>query len=197
MVLDFTLLRLCLTVERALNVRSLSDRDEPEYDEARRLPASVDDEPIQRVLDKERGEQICAAMACLNERDRRFLRLRYGMDGDPRTLEEIGQQEGITRERVRQIQLCAELKLRTYIERELKDLLPSRVVDLPQPKPETGEVLPDVGKDAEAAQVDRTSYGTLASSCGAVLTQKEAKLAGLHLERDPETTEHRVFQTIT
>ena len=89
-------------------MRSLSDRDEPEYDEARTLVEAVEGESIQQVMDKERHNDVHAAMSCLNERERRFLRLRYGMDCEPRTLKEIGQQEGITRERVRQIQSHAE-----------------------------------------------------------------------------------------
>ena len=63
-------------------------------------------------------------MGCLNPRHRRFLHLRYGMEGESRTLEEIGQLEGITRERVRQILLAAEKRLRTCVEREMKDLIP-------------------------------------------------------------------------
>jgi hypothetical protein len=64
------------------------------------------------------------------------------------------------------------VRLRTYVERELKDLLPSRVVDLAHPEAETDELLADVAQDAEAAQVDRASFGTLDSSHGAVLAQE-------------------------
>ena len=49
----------------------------------------------------------------LNERERRILELRYGlMDGYPRTLEEVGQQYEVTRERIRQIEAKALRKLR-------------------------------------------------------------------------------------
>jgi RNA polymerase primary sigma factor len=49
----------------------------------------------------------------LNERERRILELRYGlMDGFPRTLEEVGQQYDVTRERIRQIEAKALRKLR-------------------------------------------------------------------------------------
>jgi RNA polymerase primary sigma factor len=49
----------------------------------------------------------------LNERERRILELRYGlMDGYPRTLEEVGRQYNVTRERIRQIEAKALRKLR-------------------------------------------------------------------------------------
>ena len=49
----------------------------------------------------------------LNERERRILELRYGLnDGFPRTLEEVGRQYEVTRERIRQIEAKALRKLR-------------------------------------------------------------------------------------
>jgi RNA polymerase primary sigma factor len=49
----------------------------------------------------------------LSERERRILELRYGLnDGYPRTLEEIGYQYEVTRERIRQIEAKALRKLR-------------------------------------------------------------------------------------
>jgi RNA polymerase sigma factor (sigma-70 family) len=44
-----------------------------------------------------------------------ILRMRYGLDGQKRTLNEIGDQLGITRERVRQIEKKAVKHLRTSI----------------------------------------------------------------------------------
>jgi RNA polymerase primary sigma factor len=161
--------RQWLAVERALNVRSLSDRGEPEYHEARAIPETVDDQPIQQEIDKERGERISAAMAFLNERERRFLRLRYGMDGDPFTLEEIGQQEGITRERVRQIQLVAERKLRRVVERELKDLSAEQVASEPDVQPRAQKMTHDGGEFDDPSLAGRASNGAFASPRVAVL----------------------------
>jgi RNA polymerase primary sigma factor len=49
----------------------------------------------------------------LTERERRILELRYGLnDGFPRTLEEVGHQYEVTRERIRQIEAKALRKLR-------------------------------------------------------------------------------------
>ncbi len=56
---------------------------------------------------------LCEVLNGLNERERRILELRYGLsDGCPRTLEEVGQQYNVTRERIRQIEAKALRKLR-------------------------------------------------------------------------------------
>ena len=58
-------------------------------------------------------EQIEEALQKLPERERRVIQLRYGLkDGRYRTLEEIGVEFGITRERIRQIEAVALRKLR-------------------------------------------------------------------------------------
>jgi RNA polymerase sigma factor (sigma-70 family) len=61
----------------------------------------------------------------LDARERDVLRLRYGLDrGEPRTLEEVGQAFGLTRERIRQIESRALSKLRhPSIEAGARDLL--------------------------------------------------------------------------
>ena len=52
-------------------------------------------------------------MARSSERERQILRLRYGLDrGEPRTLEEVGAELNLTRERIRQIERSALAKLR-------------------------------------------------------------------------------------
>jgi RNA polymerase primary sigma factor len=53
-----------------------------------------------------RSETLRAALLSLPEREREVLTMRYGLDGaEPRTLEQIGRSLGLTRERVRQIEL--------------------------------------------------------------------------------------------
>lgn len=61
-----------------------------------------------------------AAVARLPEREREIIRLRYGLDGKPLSLAQIGRRLGITRERARQIE--AEALERLSIERELQEL---------------------------------------------------------------------------
>jgi RNA polymerase primary sigma factor len=52
-----------------------------------------------------RGKELSAALAALNERMRHVLELRFGLSGEkPRTLEEVGVELGVTRERVRQLE---------------------------------------------------------------------------------------------
>jgi RNA polymerase primary sigma factor len=66
------------------------------------------DEPLpEEAVELElRSQALRQALAALPERERQVLELRYGLDGaEPKTLEEIGQQLGLTRERVRQIEL--------------------------------------------------------------------------------------------
>ena len=49
----------------------------------------------------------------LSEREAAVMRMRFGLDdGQPRTLEEIGRAQGVTRERIRQIESKAMSKLR-------------------------------------------------------------------------------------
>jgi RNA polymerase sigma factor (sigma-70 family) len=54
----------------------------------------------------------------LEPREREIIRLRAGLDENPRTLEQIGQQFGITKERVRQLNARAMKKLRSLAEEQ-------------------------------------------------------------------------------
>jgi RNA polymerase primary sigma factor len=59
------------------------------------------------------SEQIMSALDELSDREKEVVRLRFGLNGDqPRTLEEVGRQFGVTRERIRQIESKTLAKLR-------------------------------------------------------------------------------------
>ena len=66
-------------------------------------------------------EQLVEVLGTLTEREQKVLRLRFGLDdGRARTLEEVGKEFNVTRERIRQIEAKALRKLRS---RKLKDYL--------------------------------------------------------------------------
>ncbi len=59
------------------------------------------------------SEQIMSALDELSDREKEVVRLRFGLDGNqPQTLEEVGRQFGVTRERIRQIESKTLAKLR-------------------------------------------------------------------------------------
>ena len=70
-------------------------------------------------------EQLCEVLHTLTPREEHVLKLRYGLDdGRPRTLEEVGKEFNITRERIRQIEAKALRKLRhPSRSKRLKDFL--------------------------------------------------------------------------
>ncbi len=70
-------------------------------------------------------EQLLGVLDTLTPREEKVLRLRYGLDdGKPRTLEEVGREFNVTRERIRQIEAKALRKLRhPSRSKKLKDFL--------------------------------------------------------------------------
>jgi RNA polymerase primary sigma factor len=73
------------------------------------------DETVERSLIRDSAKKsVHSALSDLNNTEETVLRLRYGLDDDhPRTLKEIGNRLGLSRERIRQIQCRALSKLKT------------------------------------------------------------------------------------
>ena len=70
-------------------------------------------------------EQLIQALHKLTPREEKVIRLRYGLDdGKQRTLEEVGREFNVTRERIRQIEAKALRKLRNPTKsKKLRDYL--------------------------------------------------------------------------
>jgi RNA polymerase primary sigma factor len=91
-------------------------------DESNNFAEVVQDEnafsPYEELEDKTVTRMLQEMIKTLDPREATILRYRFGLDGGPeKTLEEVGQKFGVTRERVRQIQNIALSKLRKMIEK--------------------------------------------------------------------------------
>lgn len=82
-------------------------------------------QPEQHAADEMLKEELEVALQSLTEREQKVIRLRFGLeDGKARTLEEVGQEFSVTRERIRQIEAKALRKLRhPQRSKKLKDFL--------------------------------------------------------------------------
>ncbi|MCS5712524.1 RNA polymerase sigma factor RpoS [Candidatus Berkiella aquae] len=104
-----------------LNEKTLS-LDTPMGDESEKplLEALADvssEEPAQELEDNNLYNRLNACLQSLNEKQRSILAQRFGLYGhEEATLEEVGQKVGLTRERVRQIQVEALKQLRQVLE---------------------------------------------------------------------------------
>ena len=104
--------------ERIASVDSPLDRDSD-----RTLIDTIPDEhnrdPARMLQDDDMQRHIDAWLSQLNDKQRTVVERRFGLDGrEIATLEEVGNEIGVTRERVRQIQIEALRRLRHILERE-------------------------------------------------------------------------------
>jgi RNA polymerase primary sigma factor len=95
----------------------ISDDDSTEFGEI------VGDENAQTPFDllshKNMHSQLDGLLTVLDERERKIIDARFGLAGQkPRTLEEVGQEFGVTRERIRQLQNIALRKLRRALQKK-------------------------------------------------------------------------------
>jgi RNA polymerase primary sigma factor len=71
------------------------------------------DNPFETLRDKDMLEEVEELLHLLDDRERMIINSRFGLDSqEPKTLEEVGETLGVTRERIRQLQNVALLKLR-------------------------------------------------------------------------------------
>jgi RNA polymerase primary sigma factor len=111
---------LDITMEQTLTLRTAGRQpvslDEPRGDEEGNLEAFLRASSEEAGEGADRGllkERIDAVLGTLAPRDREVIELRFGLrDGQPRSLEEIAREYGLTRERIRQIETRGLLKLR-------------------------------------------------------------------------------------
>ena len=74
--------------------------------------------PFDELVKNNDAEMMREVLATLDARESRILSMRFGLDnGRPKTLEEVGERLGVTRERIRQIQEQALQKMRVKIEK--------------------------------------------------------------------------------
>jgi RNA polymerase primary sigma factor len=75
--------------------------------------------PLERASFRLLQEQLESVLHTLSGREKEVIRLRFGLvDGQPRTLEEVGKKFGVTRERIRQIESKTLSKLKNSREAE-------------------------------------------------------------------------------
>jgi RNA polymerase nonessential primary-like sigma factor len=83
------------------------------------LSDGPESEPESLLQDQNMQARIAVWLERLSDKQREVLTRRYGLSGyESSTLEDVGREVGITRERVRQIQIEALAKLRRMLERE-------------------------------------------------------------------------------
>jgi RNA polymerase primary sigma factor len=89
----------------------MNDEDGTEFGEIVGDDNAVD--PAENLSDKNLQEEIADLLRVLDDRERKIIMSRFGLDGgNSRTLEEVGEKFGVTRERIRQLQNIALAKLR-------------------------------------------------------------------------------------
>ena len=107
----------------------MNDDDGTEFGELVGDDTAVD--PAENLSDKNLQEELADLLGVLDARERKIINSRFGLDGGKaRTLEEVGQKFGVTRERIRQLQNIALAKLRRALrkrEHPIEHLLSSKL----------------------------------------------------------------------
>jgi len=95
----------------------IGDDDSTEFGEI--VGDEAADDPFETLRDKDLRAEVGELMDVLDDRERRIINQRFGLDGQkPLTLEEVGEKFGVTRERIRQLQNIALNKLRKALSKK-------------------------------------------------------------------------------
>jgi RNA polymerase primary sigma factor len=105
-------LRQISSVTLSLDEPVGSDEDSTTWGD--KMSGSSDgDSPVELVQKRQLVQAISSELSHLPERDRRILDKRFGIStGEPQTLDDVAKQEGVTRERIRQIEQKTLARLR-------------------------------------------------------------------------------------
>lgn len=114
------------TILEALSKRNASDAEDLPYDYEKQGFGDEDDcreatgddrylnDGFEVIREKEQSEAVNLLMEYLSQRERNIITKYYGLDGSkPKTLEEIGMEYGLTKERIRQIKNTSFKKMRS------------------------------------------------------------------------------------
>ena len=86
--------------------------------------------PFEQLRDQNLRDEVGDLLGVLDDREKKIIFSRFGLDGGKaKTLEEVGKKFGVTRERIRQLQNIALMKLRRALqkkERPIEHLLPNQ-----------------------------------------------------------------------
>ena len=95
----------------------ISDDDSTEFGE---LVGDEDAQtPFELLRDRNLRDEVSDLLEVLDDRQRKMIFQRFGLDGGkPKTLEEVGKEFGVTRERIRQLQNIALAKLRQALDKK-------------------------------------------------------------------------------
>ena len=106
----------------SLNAVQSADEDGREWIDALEDDAAQSSEIVEERLDNDQlREWLLVAMNALNDRERFIVRERK-LRGDPRTLESLGDELGLSKERVRQLEAAAFQKMRKTLETQSREV---------------------------------------------------------------------------
>lgn len=95
----------------------IGDDDSTEFSEI--VGDAEAQDPFEMLRDKDLRDEVGDLLDVLDDRERRIINARFGLDGHkPKTLEEVGEKFGVTRERIRQLQNIALSKLRKALSKK-------------------------------------------------------------------------------